>query len=87
MQGVHDRAPLDARLCVPHHGLTMVTSVRSDPVASSMAHLALLLNLEICLGSSCLGHIRLASQLSSLGLASTHTFLLKLGPNHANLQS
>uniref|UniRef100_A0A7C9AA04 Uncharacterized protein n=1 Tax=Opuntia streptacantha TaxID=393608 RepID=A0A7C9AA04_OPUST len=34
-----------------------------------------------------LGLLGLLFNLSSLGLASTHIFLLKLGPNHANLQS
>ena len=34
-----------------------------------------------------LGLLDLLFNLSSLGLASTHLFLLKLGPNHANLQS
>ena len=85
--GAYGRSPLDVRPCAPHHGLTVVSSARSGPVASRTTRFKLLLDLGICLGSSCFGLIGLAFQLSSLSLASTHIFLLKVGPNHANLQS
>ena len=45
------------------------------------------LGLGIALDLPVLGLLGLLFNLSSLGLASTHLFLLKLGLNHANLQS
>ena len=58
-----------------HHEPTVVSSGYRGFDASWTLRFELLLDLGICLGSSCFGPIGLAFQLSSFG------------PNHANLQS
>jgi len=82
----HNRASLTT-VRGEHYGPTMVSSSCRGFDTSWTLRFELLLVHRICLRSSCFGPIGLAFQLSLFGLASTHIFLLKLGPNHANLQS
>jgi len=64
----------------------VVSSVRIGPDTSPMMHFELLLTSGFALDLPVLGLLGLLFNLSSLGLASTHIFFLKLGPNHTNLQ-
>ena len=83
----------DARPCAP--GCTtvcpsprpVVSSVWCGPDTSRTTRSVLLWTSEFALDLHVLGLLGLLFNVSSLGLASTHLFLLKLAPNHANQQS
>ena len=78
----------DARPCAP--GCTpppVVPSVWRGPGTSRTMRFELLWTPGFALDFHVLGLLGLLFNLSSLGLASTHIFLLKIGPDHANLQS
>jgi len=75
-----DRVPLTT-VHGEHHWLTMVASGCRSPVASRTLRFGASLDLEICLGSPILGQLGFLFNLSLLGWASTHTFLLKTWPD------
>ena len=65
----------------------VVPSIWHGPDTSQTTHFELLYTPGFALDFYVLGLLGLLFNLSSLGLASTHIFLPKRGPNHANLQS